>query len=163
MGSAADRPSLTARDHLTHTVVGFSLSEATPNCSNFDTATTITTTADDSHGPYHQARYVRMSSPTCIRPSREICAIEKCVPEGCEKEVDGQKCVASNPTSWISQCAATFRTRRKRNKKNNRDDTPATSKTESILGIWSGHFGTISRFDQIRQIHKSRHFRHLHT
>lgn len=45
--------------HLTHTVVGFSLSEATPNYSTLDTAT-ITTTADDSHGPYHQARYVRL-------------------------------------------------------------------------------------------------------
>lgn len=38
------------RDHLTHTLLGFSLSEATPNCSTLDTAT-ITTTADDSHGP----------------------------------------------------------------------------------------------------------------
>lgn len=62
--------------HLTHTVVGFSLSEATPNYSTLDTAT-ITTTADDSHGPYHQARYVRLKRLHSLLQFRTAC---KCIP-----------------------------------------------------------------------------------
>lgn len=46
-------------------MVGFSLSEATLNCSTLDTAT-INTTADDSHGPYYQARYVLIPVASCL-------------------------------------------------------------------------------------------------
>lgn len=53
-----------ATDHLTHTALGFSLNEVTANCSTIDTATTITTADDDSHGPYQQDRYVGLQSNT---------------------------------------------------------------------------------------------------
>lgn len=65
-------------DHLTHTVLGFSLSEATLNCSTLDTATTITT-ADDSHGPYYQARYVPIDSALLLSCSLSIGNARGCV------------------------------------------------------------------------------------